>query len=127
MTNDNVAMSVGFASSPHFVDHLTGSHHPERPDRIRAIHRAVRQAGMIASPDPFPNFSLDLGPLDGGGVTLVELTPRAAEEKWLLAVHSKEHVDRIRHVCEIGGGVIDLGDTVVSPDSFNVALLALGS
>ena len=28
---------MGFSSSPHFVDHLTGPHHPERPDRIRAI------------------------------------------------------------------------------------------
>jgi acetoin utilization deacetylase AcuC-like enzyme len=118
---------VGFASSPHFVDHLTGPHHPERPDRIRAIHRAVRQAGLIDSPDPFPSFAIDLGPLDGGGVKLVELTPRLAEEKWLLTVHPKEHVDRIRHICEIGGGVIDQGDTIVGRDSFDVSLLALGS
>src|SRR5688572_403473 len=119
--------SVGFASSPHFVDHLTGPHHPERPDRIRAIHRAIRQAGMIESPDPFPAFALDLGPLDGGGIKVVELTPRHAEERWLLTVHPKEHVDRIHHICEIGGGVIDQGDTVVSRDSWDVALFALGS
>ena len=118
---------LGFSSSPHFIDHLTGPHHPERPDRIRAIHRALRQAGMIDSPDPFPNFSLDLGPLDSGGVKLIELTPRHAEERWLLTVHSKQHVDRIHHVCEVGGGVIDLGDTIVSPDSWDVALFAVGS
>jgi acetoin utilization deacetylase AcuC-like enzyme len=119
-------MATGFSSSSHFVDHLTGPHHPERPDRIRAILRAVRQAGMIDSPDPFPGFSLDLGPLDAG-VKLVELTPRHAEEKWLLTVHPKAHVDRIHHICEIGGGVIDQGDTVVSRDSWDVALFAVGS
>jgi acetoin utilization deacetylase AcuC-like enzyme len=119
--------SLGFCSSHHFVEHLTGRHHPERPDRIRAIHRAVRQAGMIDSPDPFPNFAIDLGPLDGAGVKLLELTPRYAEEKWLLTVHPKAHVDRLHHVCEIGGGVIDQGDTVVSRDSWLVALFALGS
>src|SRR4029434_4741429 len=70
---------------------------------------------------------LDLGTLDGGGVRLVELTPRHAEEKWLLSVHSNEQLYRIPHICDIGGGVIDLGDTVVSPDSWDVALLALGS
>ena len=118
---------LGFCSSPHFVDHLTGPHHPERPDRIRAIHRAVRQAGMIDSPDPFPDFSIEFGALDGGGVKLVELTPRHAEEKWLLTVHPRELVDRVHHVCEIGGGVLDQGDTVVSRDSFDVALFALGS
>src|SRR5947199_2227881 len=54
-------MSVGFSSSPRFVEHETGPHHPERPDRIRAIHRAVREAGLIDSPDPFPEFEIDLG------------------------------------------------------------------
>src|SRR5438874_8626434 len=52
---------VGFSSSPRFVEHETGPHHPERPDRIRAIHRAVREAGLIDSPDPFPEFQIDLG------------------------------------------------------------------
>src|SRR5947208_13381364 len=53
--------TVGFSSSPRFVEHVTGPHHPERPDRIRAIHRAVREAGLIDSPDPFPEFQIDLG------------------------------------------------------------------
>ena len=51
-----VMLDVGFCSSPRFVEHVTGPHHPERPDRIRAIHRAVREAGLIDSPDPFPDF-----------------------------------------------------------------------
>ena len=54
---------VGFCSDPRFVGHDMGPHHPERPDRIRAVHRAVRLAGMIDSPDPFPDFALDLGRL----------------------------------------------------------------
>ena len=119
--------TVGFCSSPHFVDHLTGPYHPERPDRIKAIHRAVRAAGMIASPDPFPDFELDIGPIDGGGVKLHELRPRHAEEQWPLSVHSRSHVDLVRHICEIGGGVIDQGDTVASRDSYDVALFSLGS
>src|SRR5687768_6224128 len=102
---------VAFSSSPHFVEHLTGPHHPERPDRIRAIHRAVRAAGMISSPDPFPDFELDLGAIDGRGIKLVELTPTRAQEKWVLAVHPKEYLHHIERVCELGGGVLDQGDT----------------
>src|SRR6185295_2292902 len=45
-------MPTAFVSSPRFVEHDTGPHHPERADRIRAIHRAVREAKMIQSPDP---------------------------------------------------------------------------
>ena len=119
--------TVGFCSSPHFVDHVTGPHHPERPDRIRAIARAVRAAGMIDSPDPFPDFKLDLGAIDGGGIKLVELTPRHAQEKWVLTVHDKRYVHRIEHVCQLGGGVLDQGDTPVGHDSFDVAMLSLGS
>ena len=120
--------SVGFCSSPHFVDHLTGPHHPERPDRIRAIHRAVRAAGMTDSPDPFPEFDLNLGgEIDGGGVKLLELTPRHAEEKWLRTVHTAEHVEHVHHLCELGGGILDHGDTPVGADSYDVALFSLGS
>jgi acetoin utilization deacetylase AcuC-like enzyme len=117
---------LGFCSSPRFIDHLTGPHHPERPDRIRAIQRAVRAAQMIDSPDPFPDFEIDFGPLDGGGIKLTELTPRPAQERWLRTVHGADHVRLVRHLCEIGGGVIDQGDTPVSRDSYEVALLALG-
>src|SRR5882672_4164732 len=52
---------LAFVSSPRFVEHITGPHHPERPDRIRAIHRAVREAGLIDSPDPFPELEIDFG------------------------------------------------------------------
>jgi acetoin utilization deacetylase AcuC-like enzyme len=118
---------TGFCSSPRFTDHQTGPHHPERPDRIRAIHRAVRAAGMIDSPDPFPEFHLDLGAIDGRGTKLVELQPQPADPKWVLAVHSEKHLHRIQHVCELGGGVLDQGDTVAGPESFDIAMLSLGS
>jgi acetoin utilization deacetylase AcuC-like enzyme len=118
---------TGFCSDPRFVDHFAGPHHPERPDRIRAIHKAVRAAGMIDSPDPFPDFALDLGPLDGRGVKLRELEPSAADERWLRTVHTQRHIDFVKHVCAIGGGPLDQGDTRVVPQSCNVALLGLGA
>lgn len=109
------------------MEHETGAHHPERPDRIRAVHRAVRAAGMISSADPFPDFQLDLGAMDGRGVKLMEIEPAPAEEKWALTVHPQMHLDMIRHVCEAGGGVLDQGDTPVGPNSYEVGLLSLGS
>src|SRR3954469_17523174 len=96
--------TVAFLSSPRFVEHDTGPHHPERPDRIRAIHRAVRAAGLIDSPDPFPDFELDLRPMPPAGIKLRELAPRMAEEQWPLAVHPAEHLQKIQHTCELSGG-----------------------
>src|SRR3954447_6884656 len=104
---------VGFLSDPRYTQHLTGPHHPERPDRIRAIHRAVREAGLITSPDPFPDFEIDLGLRPVGGVPLLELTPTPADENIALLCHTPEMIHRTQHVCELGGGVLDQGDTPV--------------
>ena len=118
---------LAFSTSSRFVEHVTGPHHPERPDRIRAIGKAVRDAGLVDSPNPFPDFELDLSLKPVGGPKLLELTPSVADERWPLLCHPQAHIDRIRHVCAVGGGVIDQGDTPVGPASFEIALLSLGS
>jgi len=118
---------VGFCTSPRFVEHLTGPNHPERPDRIRAICLAVRRAGLIDSANPFPDFDLDLQLSPQSGLKLRELTPQPADEKWIRLVHQGSHIDLVKHVCAAGGGVLDLGDTVVCPQSFQIALLACGA
>jgi acetoin utilization deacetylase AcuC-like enzyme len=107
---------------------VTGPHHPERPDRIRAVHRAVRDAGLITSPDPFPDFALDTGikPI-GGGMKLIELEPQAADERWLSMVHTPQHVAHVREICAAGGGVLDQGDTPVGQNSYDIAMLSLGA
>jgi acetoin utilization deacetylase AcuC-like enzyme len=118
---------IGFSSSPRYVEHVTGPHHPERPHRIRAVHRAVRQAKLIDSPDPFPNFSIDLGPLDARGIKLVELEPQPADEDLLTLVHTPQHLERVKKICAAGGGVLDQGDTLTGPNSYEIALLSLGA
>jgi acetoin utilization deacetylase AcuC-like enzyme len=120
-------VSIAFVSNPKFVEHQTGPHHPERPDRIRAIHRAIREAGMLDSPDPFPEFRLELGALDGGGIKLMERIAAPADEKWLSVVHTPRHIEHIRRICELGGGVLDQSDTPVGANGFQMGLLSLGS
>jgi len=117
---------LAFVSSPRFVDHATGPFHPERPDRIRAIHRAVRAAGLIHSPDPFPDFEFDLGAMARAPFEMIEIPPRPAELEAIRAVHPPEYIERIRHICAMGGGVLDQGDTPVCPESFEIALLSAG-
>ena len=118
---------IGFATSPRFVEHVTGPHHPERPDRIRAIAKAVRDAGLVDSPNPFPQFDLEMGIARQEQVKLLELDPTPASEELLLLAHTAEHVKRVMHVCEVGGGVLDLGDTSVGRSSCEIAMLSLGS
>jgi acetoin utilization deacetylase AcuC-like enzyme len=117
---------VAFVSSPKCVEHETGPHHPERPDRLRAIHRAVRAAGLVDSPDPFPDFRLALGNMPRAPHPLLEIGPVPADEQWLLTVHRPEHVRQVKRVCELGGGVMDQGDTPIEANGYDMAMLSLG-
>lgn len=88
-----------------FLQHETGAH-PERAERIRKIPERLQQQG-----------------LDG----------RCRRPEWqpvgryqLARVHSLRYADEVWAVAKSGGGDLDL-DTVVSPSSYDVALLAAGT
>src|ERR1700722_17636338 len=117
---------TGLCTSPEFYRHQTGPGHPERPDRIRAIFQGLRAAGLLDSLNPLPPLEAQLGPFAPAGFKLLELAPAAADRKWIEAVHPPGYVDRIEHICKIGG-VIDQGDTPVGPGSFEVATLSIGA
>lgn len=118
---------LGFCSSPRFVEHDTGSHHPERPDRIRAIYAALHEAGYLDSPRRFAELAVDLGVLPRAKRAAAELEFGPADPKWLFTVHSEGHIERVLRVCESGGGVLDSGDTPVGWSSYEIALLAVGA
>lgn len=115
---------VGFVSSHRLIEHETGPHHPERPDRIRAIHRAVRQAGLVHSSDPFPDFRIDLGIVPQTS-SLLEISPLPADNDHLRLVHPQKMIDRVKHICDFGG-VLDQGDTPTCPQSFDIGRLSVG-
>src|SRR5512143_1461132 len=119
-------MKVGFCTSPRFLDHRTGPHHPERPERLRAIFAAVREAGMVNSPQSPDDQSMRFGITIAHPPHLVEIEPRSATVEEVLLVHTQRHIDRVR-IRSQSGGILDDGDTPVSHDSYNVALLAAGA
>ena len=119
---------VGFCSSERFADHQTGHHHPERPDRIRAVWKAVRDSGLLDLPDPWPDFRPDLALRRQDAVRLKDLgAPLEATEEALLRVHTPRHVEHVRRICAAGGGVLDLGDTPVGRESFDIDRLGAGA
>ncbi|HEX5165214.1 MAG TPA: histone deacetylase [Thermomicrobiales bacterium] len=101
MTN---AATTAIVWSETYQDHDTDSH-PESPERIVALGRALRAAGM------FDDRSV--------------LTPEPATINAILAVHAPQIVDLVQRAAQRGGAWLD-PDTYVSPDSYEVALLAAG-
>ncbi|MFO0927797.1 MAG: histone deacetylase [Gemmataceae bacterium] len=88
-----------------FLQHRTGAH-PERLERLLAIHRQLDNAGLIARCTP-----LAYQPMPRTEVT---------------GIHALPVVEEAEAVANAGGGHLD-ADTVVSPRSFEVALAAAGA
>ena len=88
-----------------FLDHLTPTGHPERPDRLRALHAALDEGDFSA-------LSREEAPM--------------AEPEAALLAHPQSFVDAIRKaVPEAGMTRID-ADTVASPGSWEAAMRAIG-
>lgn len=123
---------IALVSSPRFVDHQLppdladrAGGHPERPDRIRAVHAAVRQAGMLSSSNPLPDLGIDFN-VPGDGPALLELQPDApAADAALALVHPPQYIRFIGELAGRGGGFADAGETYVGPHSDDVARLAV--
>lgn len=96
--------------SDKFLDHDTGIYHPENAGRLTAITAALKAApwaDRLEWQDPLSSNLED---------------PRLADA--IYAVHPPEYVAAIKRLAEAGGGHSD-PDTIVSPRSYEVALLAV--
>lgn len=87
-----------------FLKHVTGQGHPERPERLRVLLDLAE--GLDAS-----RFQL--------------LPPRPASQAELGLAHDPVYIDAVQCTARLGHYALD-PDTVVSQDSFAVALLATG-
>ena len=99
-------VATGFVTHPTLLQHDSGPHHPERPERIGAIMDHLDASGTLDR--------------------LIAAAAGHAESKALERVHTAEHVERIRALSNLGRLVPVSGDTAVSPDTFEAAALASG-
>ncbi len=90
---------------PLFQRHITGRH-PESPARLAAIDRRLEERGLIAQ------------------CTTGAIRPATREE--LIRLHGGDYVDQVRAYAAQGGGRIE-ADTVVCPESFDIAAHATGT
>jgi len=98
---------TAFAYHPVFLDHDSGSGHPERPGRLRAILERLEQSDLLNQ--------------------LVHLTPTEASVEHITRIHSPDHVDHIAYLSELGRLVPETPDTLVSPATYQAARVAVGA
>jgi acetoin utilization deacetylase AcuC-like enzyme len=100
---------ISIIYSDEFLDHDTGIYHPEKAARLTAIVEALKQTewqSKLTWHLPTPLEIRD------------EVIPLIKQ------VHNQDYVDRLRRICQQGGGRLD-ADTPVSARSYDVALLAV--
>jgi acetoin utilization deacetylase AcuC-like enzyme len=98
-------LRVAFYDDPVFAEHDAGPGHPERPERLEAVRRGLRDAKLLDD--------------------LVALAPRPATRVELLRVHAPVHVDRV--AAAEGKRVRFDADTAMGPRSCAAALRAAGA
>jgi len=94
--------------SSKYLDHNPGLDHPESPKRLRVIMKELKNSGL----------------LETGKCLVVQPEPANIED--LKLVHESDYIELVKHVCAAGGGLLDLSNTRVSSQSYEVARLAVG-
>jgi acetoin utilization deacetylase AcuC-like enzyme len=98
-------MTTLLVTHPACLDHLTPPGHPERPDRLRAIEKALAD-------DRFQ--------------TLVRAQAPAATVELITLCHPRDYVEEIRNANPSQGMVRLDADTSMSPGTFEAVLRAVG-
>ncbi|UCE59135.1 MAG: histone deacetylase [Phycisphaerales bacterium] len=98
---------TGLAQDERFQRHLTGPHHPERPARLAAISKAFDERGIAQACS-----GIDVSRID------MDLVRR---------IHSQAYLDRLRQACKDGLSCIDVPDSEICRESYEIAQLAAGT
>jgi acetoin utilization deacetylase AcuC-like enzyme len=99
--------SVGFLYDPRVLEHQPPGGHPERPARVRETMALLERSGILER------------------LTRSPVRPATREE--LVRVHAPAYLDFLQEAVAEGGGVLDAGDTIASPGSWEAATVAAGA
>ena len=94
--------------SPKYYQHNPGMGHPETAKRLGIIINELKKGKLSKSKSW--QFT----------------EPQKASIEDVKLVHDWDYIKLVENVCKSGGGILDSGDTVASPQSFEVALYAVG-
>jgi acetoin utilization deacetylase AcuC-like enzyme len=87
-------------------EHLVGREHPERPERFDAVEEGLTAAGLIPR--------------------LTKVAARSATEDDLLLCHTREYVRTVHRDVAHRSVYLSTGDTEIGPNSYEVAVRAVG-
>jgi len=97
---------TGFVYDDLYLKHDTGSNHPERPQRLTAIIKALEESGLLEK--------------------LLHIEPVPAERSVLELCHEPGYIDRFKRAVESSAPFLDTPECPLSPATFEAAICAAG-
>ena len=107
MTSQAPTAATALVSDPIFKEHTTGPGHPERPERLDAVHTALDQAGLVGK--------------------AAKVGTRSATPDEIALCHTREYIALAEREITAGRRQLSTGDTAVGPKSYEVAARAAGA
>jgi len=96
---------IALVQDPHYLEHITGVMHPERPERLLVIKKMLTETGLIER--------------------AVSLEPRKATEEEIAGVHTRGLIEEVKATQHRDSTYLD-PDTHASRHSWEAAQLAAG-
>lgn len=97
---------TGFLYDQRYLLHDTGPYHPERAERLQAIHQGIQEAGLL------PHLTM--------------IPARMADLKWIQTVHTVDYIRRFEELSLGGRRTLDCEDNQMCRDTWETAQLAVG-
>lgn len=98
-------LPTGFVYHPDYLKHNSGQNHPESEERLSKLVEHLKENELLSK--------------------LKSVEPHVPSIKWLEKVHTSDYIKMVEEVCQRGGAMLD-PDTSVGPESYRIALLAVG-
>ena len=100
-------MKTGLIYDSRYLNHDTGSGHPESPQRLLSATDFIWDKPWFKQ--------------------LKQYTTQPADRVWLEQIHNHAYIERARATCLSGAPYLDSMDVAISKESFDIALLAAGA
>jgi len=100
-----MSRKTGIVKDSRYLHHTAGASHPESPQRLASVYE------MLDNPDMSWKY--------------VNIDPRSASHDELAYVHTQGYIDRIASTAGKRQVILD-SDTITSPETYDIARLAVG-
>ncbi|QTA88503.1 histone deacetylase family protein [Desulfonema magnum] len=97
---------TGFLHDDRYLLHETSDYHPERPERLRAIHKGIEDGGFIPM--------------------LTRIKASRSRQRWIETVHNIRYIQRFEETCLYGMKEFDYPDNQMCAATYDIAMLAVG-